>query len=221
MTKEEIIKKLIRNGCSLDDILPPTDGEDCLIFKVSPEEFLHANENDVVYIPDYNLNKIVHDDSDIEDSDVLMNIADHCYTKNDFLFLAANNHKMAEDLFEVTNWQNPDIEDVLDCFDNDEELKERYGMSMNEFLGMGHDRYGENEVNCICPYDDTGRKMEIIYHDGSSGLVDTSPEMEQDEDYFENHWTEVREELEIIPYSEKIEALIEKELSYKFMGMGM
>lgn len=209
MRKEEIIKELIINGKTLDEILPPTKGsDDCLIFKASPEEFHHAAYVDVVYIPDYDLNRIQHNDADIIDTDVLMNIADHCYTKGEFLFQAANNEKMAEDLFEITNWQNPDITDLLNEYDN-EDFKRDYGVTIDEFLKKDADRYGFNEVNAIYPYDDESNNLEAVFYDGSTAVF-KQPEIDETEypdpdRYFEENWNKIMKDAQIIPAREHLQ----------------
>ena len=43
---------------------------------------------------------------------------------------------VAERLFNIVDWQHPDIQDVLDGYIeyDDEEFKEDFGVSINEFL---------------------------------------------------------------------------------------
>lgn len=43
---------------------------------------------------------------------------------------------VAEGLFNIVDWQHPDIQDVLDGYteDDDEEFKKEYGVSIMEFL---------------------------------------------------------------------------------------
>ena len=41
------------------------------------------------------------------------------------------NEKLARELFEFVDWQHPNIQDVLDTYD-DEELEEEYGFSIDK-----------------------------------------------------------------------------------------
>lgn len=123
MTKRELKDKLL-TGSLLEDLLEFSDGQDCLIYKGKFEV-----SDQVIYIPDIYLNNI-----NIEfalSSEEIDNVISHCYTGNDFMMECDGNEKLAIELFEFVDWQHPNIQDVLDTYD-DEEFEEEYGFLLNE-----------------------------------------------------------------------------------------
>ena len=54
-------------------------------------------------------------------------------TRNDFVEECRSHEDLARELFDFVDWQHPNIQDLLDGYD-DEEFEERYGFSM-EALG--------------------------------------------------------------------------------------
>lgn len=124
MTKQELKDKLL-TGSVLEDLFEFSDGQDCLIYKGNFEV-----SDQIIYIPDIYLNSI-NIESTLS-SEEIDNIINHCYTGNDFVMECDGNEKLARELFELVDWQHPNIQDVLDTYD-EEEFEEEYGSSMNEF----------------------------------------------------------------------------------------
>lgn len=123
MTKRELKEKLII-GSRLEDLFEFSDGQECLIYKGNFEV-----SDQIIYIPDVNLNEI--DTGSVLDNEKIENVLDHCYTGNDFM-TECNGHKnLARELFGFVDWQHPNIQDLLDEYD-EEEFKEKFGFSMNE-----------------------------------------------------------------------------------------
>ena len=128
VTKEQL-KERLKNGEHLEDIFEFTDGQECLIYKGNFE----VSDN-IIYIPDIWLNELNVDsratEEDIED------IIHNCYTGKDFMEECHDIESVAETLFNIVDWQHPDIQDVLDGYieDDDEEFKKEYGVSIMEFL---------------------------------------------------------------------------------------
>lgn len=128
VTKEQL-KERLENGEHLEDIVQFTDGQECLIYKGDFE----VSDN-IIYIPDIWLNELNVDskatEEDIED------IIHNCYTGKDFMEECHDIESVAETLFNIVDWQHPDIQDVLDGYteDDDEEFKKEYGVSIKEFL---------------------------------------------------------------------------------------
>ena len=128
MTKDQL-KERLKNGEYLEDIFEFTDGQDCLIYKGNFE----VSDN-IIYISDIWLHELNVDskatEEDIED------IINCCYTGNDFMEECHNSESVAEGLFNIVDWHTPDIQDILDGYDeeDDEYFKKDYGVSINEFL---------------------------------------------------------------------------------------
>lgn len=128
VTKEQL-KERLKNGEHLENIFQFTDGQECLIYKGDFE----VSDN-IIYIPDIWLNELNTDskatEEDIED------IINNCYTGKDFMEECHDVENVAETLFNIVDWQHPNIQDVLDGYTeyNDEEFKKEYGVSIKEFL---------------------------------------------------------------------------------------
>lgn len=128
ITKDQLKIKL-ENGEHLEDIFEFTDGQDCLIYKGNFE----VSDN-IIYIPDVWLNEL-NIDSKVTEEDI-EDIINNCYTGEDFMEECHDVKNVAETLFNIVDWQHPDIQDVLDGYtEEDNELfKENYGVPITEFL---------------------------------------------------------------------------------------
>ena len=111
VTKKDLKQSLEENYLPLNEIFNFTDGQDCLIYKAT--DFDKAEMDDIVYIPDICLNEIPINHIKY-DEDEIDNILIHCITKQDFLDECKGNEKLARDLFDFVDWQHPDIQDLLD-----------------------------------------------------------------------------------------------------------
>ena len=124
MIREEA-KKLLLEGKKIGEIFDLIPGQDCMIYKGEwPDD---TSSEDIIYIPDIDLNEL--DDSDVPVSEKLSLM----YTAGDFLKEAGGNVLAAKDLFNFVDWQNPNIQDLMDCTD-DEEAKLIYGETWEEML---------------------------------------------------------------------------------------
>ena len=65
------------------------------------------------------------------------------YTAQDFLNQTGGNIAAAKDLFDFVDWQNPNVQDLMDCTDDDE-AKEIYGQTWKEMFGS-QAKGGRNE----------------------------------------------------------------------------
>lgn len=133
MTRDEIEGRLWR-GEKFSDIFPyETAGQECTIFKAPwPEGEILKHCDDVIYVPDICLNHIDGIvDKEYLSSDEVHELLGCCYTVNDFLYQAYGNVKAAKDLYSVTDWQHPSIDDLTDCTDNNE-AKELWGETWND-----------------------------------------------------------------------------------------
>lgn len=114
MTKDELRKEL-KAGVKLEDIFEFTEGQDCLIYK---GKFLPGIiGDDICYIPDIYLNEITVNRPVREDE--IDGIVHCCYTTNDFINECKGHENLAKDLFNYVDWQHPDIQDFLDCYDDE------------------------------------------------------------------------------------------------------
>lgn len=123
MTKNELKMKL-EAGAFLVDVFDLTYGQECVIYKGNFEI-----SDQIIYIPDVDLNEI--DTESVLDDEEIANVFDCCYTGNDFVAECSGHEDLAKELFNFVDWQHPNIQDLLDGYD-DEEFEERYGFSMEE-----------------------------------------------------------------------------------------
>ena len=137
MNKKELWKNLSA-GKKLMDVLPVVDGQDCLIVSVTDKEYEDSKDDDIVYIPDFDLNEILFDKDLSNRAMERMHILDYCYTKRSFIDICKNSRKMAYDLFTICDWQNPNLDDLLCCID-DSEMVEKYGMTNEEFDNLQYE----------------------------------------------------------------------------------
>lgn len=132
VTKEEL-KELLDEGKPLNEIFNFTPGQDCEIY--AAYDFDKAKPDDIIYIPDIDLNEICVD-STVYYDDEIEHIMSCCYTKQDFIDECKGNEKLAWDLFCAVDWQHPDvIADLLCGWDEseEEEFYETYGCSLKDF----------------------------------------------------------------------------------------
>lgn len=121
MTKKELKDKLIA-GVYLIDLFDFTDGQECVIYKGNFE----VSEN-IIYIPDVDMNEI--DIESVLEDEEIKNVIHCCYTGKDFMKECKGHEDLARELFEFVDWQHPNIQDVLDTYDEDE-FEKKYGFSM-------------------------------------------------------------------------------------------
>lgn len=98
MTKETIIQRL-KKGEKLINIVPSCIGQLCTIYKA--DKF--SPGNNVIYIPDFDLNEMVWDDMTREEE----RLKDAMYTGDDFLEICHGNIELARELFDYCDWQHP------------------------------------------------------------------------------------------------------------------
>lgn len=119
------VKKLLENGNTIEDIFKLTAGQDCMIYKASWNE----KSDEIIYIPDVELNNL--DDKDMSINEKMS----YMYTADDFIAECFGNVKLAKDLFDLCDWQNPNINDLIDCTDY-EEGKTLYGDIWDEITSI-------------------------------------------------------------------------------------
>lgn len=104
MTKAELRQQIEERQCMLEDILPMSDGQECLVYKAS--EFSVSDE--IIYIPDIWLNELcsVRDDDD-DGADYAQRVIDNSYTGKDFMEECGGNEELARRLFWYCDWQHP------------------------------------------------------------------------------------------------------------------
>lgn len=124
--KKEDAKGLLERGKKIDEIFDLSLGQDCLIYKALawPED---VTSSEVIYIPDIELNELDSPEISVEEKLCYM------YTAEDFLAEANGNVAVGKDLFEFCDWQNPTIQDLVDCT-TDEEAQQLYGSTWEEIL---------------------------------------------------------------------------------------
>ena len=131
ITKKDL-RKMLNKGTPLNTIFNFTPGQDCEIYKAL--DFDEAKMGDIIYIPDTNLNEIYVDSTVYYDGEIEC-ILGNCYTKQDFLDECNGNEKLTRDLFDFVDWQHPDIQDLLDGWNEfeEEEFYETYGCPLKDF----------------------------------------------------------------------------------------
>lgn len=128
MTKEYLRKELECGKC-LKEIFEFSDGQDCTIYK---GKFDLDNAENIIYIPDIFINDI-DIDADFMTEMEIKNVLNNCYTTADFLDEAQDHVNLAEDLFNYVDWQHPDLHDLLDGYEDEQEaFLERYGFQYSE-----------------------------------------------------------------------------------------
>ena len=113
MTKNEI-RELLQNGMTLDENLTFRDGQECTIYKADA----FATGNQIIYIPDLDLNEIVTyrplSEEEIED------FISCCYTGDDFVEICDGKRSVAERVFWFCDWQHPSTAYEEDDWEDDE-----------------------------------------------------------------------------------------------------
>ena len=134
MTKSELRKEL-KEGKHLEDILNLSAGQDCIIYKgkfSTEPKGIFKYGTDIIYIPDVNLNDI-----EIErplNMDEIDYVISECYSTVDFVEICNGHENLARNLFNYVDWQHPDIHDFLEGYDDEEQFLEEYGFSMNKVI---------------------------------------------------------------------------------------
>lgn len=128
MTRE-ILRKELECGKRLKDIFKFSNGQYCIIYK---GKFDLNNAENIIYIPDIFLNDIDIETDFLTEMEI-KNVLENCYTTNDFLEEAQGHVNLAESLFDYVDWQHPDLYDLLEGYENEqEEFLERYGFPYSE-----------------------------------------------------------------------------------------
>ena len=116
MTKVELKKALLAGHC-MSEFFALQDGQDCEIYKA--EEF--ATGDDIIYIPDIELNHIPWDKPVTgqgwqTDEEAVDDVVGHCSTGDDFVRDCNGDEELAEHLFWYVDWQNPSsaVDEVTD-----------------------------------------------------------------------------------------------------------
>lgn len=125
MTREQA-KKLLLEGKKIGEIFDLIPGQECMIYKGEWPDNPEASD-EIIYIPDIDLNDLKDADMPVSEKLSLM------YTAQDFLNQTGGNVLAAKDLFAFVDWQNPNVQDLMDCTDDDE-AKEIYGQTWEEML---------------------------------------------------------------------------------------
>ena len=122
------VRKLLRQGKTLDELFKFRKGQECWIYK--SDEFVASD--DVIYIPDLDLNGIVTDrpmtPNEIEET------VSHMSSGNDFIAECNGNVQLAKYVFESVDWQHPSAEfgDIQQF--SDEEMIEICGKTYDQLF---------------------------------------------------------------------------------------
>lgn len=122
MNKNQL-KDFLETGKTLQDAFVFCNGQDCSIYKGNFEE-----SDEIIYIPDIDLNEIVIDRK--LNPDEIKTVIDCCYSGNDFIDICRKHENLARGLFKYVDWQHPDVNDFTDGYD-DEAFMEEFGFSMD------------------------------------------------------------------------------------------
>ena len=120
MTKEELQRRILEDEQMLENILPLSDGQECLIFKAL--EFSVGDE--IIYIPDVWENNldILNGHDDDEGISYAQRVVENCYTGKDFVDMCDGDVELAESLFHYCDWQHPSSA-LPEVDDKDERMK--------------------------------------------------------------------------------------------------
>ena len=128
MTKEYLRKEL-ECGKALKDIFSFTDGQDSTIYK---GKFDLENAENIIYIPDIFLNDI-DIESDFLTEMEIKNVLENCYSTEDFIEESQGHANLAESLFNYVDWQHLDLHDLLEGYEDEQDVfLERYGFPYSE-----------------------------------------------------------------------------------------
>lgn len=101
MTKIEL-RNALNSGKCLEDVLTLSWGQECTIFKANK----FKKGDDIVYIPDMELNNITYECQDLT-AEAIDEIISYCYTGDDFIDCCEGDDELAEELFNYVDWQHP------------------------------------------------------------------------------------------------------------------
>ena len=124
MTKKELEEKLLA-GVTMDQLFDFCDGQECLIYK---GEFEVSDE--IIYIPDIYCNGLETETR--VDVEKIKKILENCYTGEDFVKECKEHVGVAKELFEFVDWQHPNVEDLLETYD-DEDFQQKFGFPKETF----------------------------------------------------------------------------------------
>ena len=126
---EEILRKELECGKALKDLFEFSDGQDCTIYK---GKFNLEKAENIIYIPDIFLNDI-DIETDFMTEREIENVINNCYSTEDFMVEAQGHVNLAESLFAYVDWQHPDLYDLLEGYDDEQEVfLEMYGFPYSE-----------------------------------------------------------------------------------------
>ena len=126
---KEYLRKELECGKALKDLFEFSDGQDSTIYK---GKFDLENAENIIYIPDIFLNDI-DIDADFMMEMEIKNVLENCYTTEDFMEEAQGHVNLAESLFNYVDWQHPDLHDLLEGYeDEQEEFYKKYGFQYSE-----------------------------------------------------------------------------------------
>ena len=118
MTREYARSRLLA-GQTVDELFPPIKGQECVIFRT--DDF--STGDDVIYIPDYDLNGIPCEKDLSADPEEINEVLGLMYTGKDFLDLCDGDEALAERLFWYCDWQHPSSA-LQEVADDDDEVAE-------------------------------------------------------------------------------------------------
>ena len=124
MINKNQLKARLEQGERLKDIFNFTDGQECLIYKGGFEK-----SDNIIYIPDIYLNEL--NMGTVTTKEDLNNILNNCFTGNDFLRECNGCEKAARTLFGFVDWQHPDIQDIMDLYE-EEEFANEFGIHFED-----------------------------------------------------------------------------------------
>lgn len=102
MTREYARSRLLA-GQTVAELFPPIKGQECVIFRT--DDF--STGDDVIYIPDYDLNGIPCEKDLSADPEEINEVLGLMYTGKDFMDLCDGDYELAERLFWYCDWQHP------------------------------------------------------------------------------------------------------------------
>lgn len=126
---KEYLRKELECGKRLKDLFEFSDGQDCIIYK---GKFDMNNAENIIYIPDIFLNDIDIETDFLTEMEI-KNVLENCYTTEDFMVEAQGNVNLAENLFNYVDWQHLDLHDLLEGYEDEQDVfLERYGFPYSE-----------------------------------------------------------------------------------------
>ena len=102
MTREYARSRLLA-GQTVAELFPPIRGQECVIFRTND----FSTGDDVIYIPDYDLNGIPCEKDLSGDPEEINEVLGLMYTGKDFVDICDGNEALAERLFWYCDWQHP------------------------------------------------------------------------------------------------------------------